>query len=281
MRITGLLAPRNTSTTNMFRFGAMDLHYERAGSGPPLLLVHPLGGSGALWGPVVERLVAERDVIVPDMPGFGRSAPLPAGTPATAANLAATLSALCAELGVPRPHTAGNSLGAWVALEMAKAGEARSVAGISPAGLWRNPLGPRRFERQRIGRRIRPLLRGMLATRRGRALLLATTVAYPERVPAKDAERIVFGYLDSPGYEAANDEMRAAAFEHEDRIDVPVTIVWGEADRTVGRPSRSRIPPGARYSTVPGWGHTPTWDDPDGVARLILEASAGGPPNER
>ncbi len=54
---------------------------------------------------------------------------------------------MCAEIGVERPHVAGNSLGGWVALEMAKADAAASLCLISPAGLWRRPLGAR--ERQR------------------------------------------------------------------------------------------------------------------------------------
>jgi pimeloyl-ACP methyl ester carboxylesterase len=251
----------------------MGLHYERAGSGPPLILVHGLGGSGPLWRPVVSELESRRDVIVPDLPGFGRSAPLPPDIPATAANLAKPVAALCEELDLGIPDAAGNSLGAWVCLELAKRGRVRSVAGISPAGLWSNPLGPRRVERQRLGRRIRPLLAALLATRRGRNALLRTSVAHPDRVPADAARDLVLSYVDSPGYEAANEAMRAAPFEHEGKVDVPVTLAWGEDDRLVRPPSRTRMPPGTRMLTVPGWGHTPTWDDPEGVARLLLAAS--------
>ena len=57
------------------------------------------------------------------------------------------------------------------------------------------------------------------------------------------------------------------AFERKDDVDVPVTLAWGELDQIVGRPSRSRRPPGARYLEMPGWGHTPTWDDPRGRRR--------------
>ncbi len=68
--------------------------------------------------------------------------------------------------------------------------------------------------------------------------------------------------------------MRGEPFERSGEIDVPVTIVWGERDRLVGPPREERMPPGTRYSTAPGWGHTPTRDDPEGVARVLLEASA-------
>ncbi len=251
----------------------MGLNFRRSGSGPPLVLVHGLGGTGGLWAPVVERLEPRRDVIVPDLPGFGGSDLLAPGTPATAANLAAQVAELCRELAIERPDVAGNSLGAWVCLELAKRGQVRTAAGISPAGLWRNPLGPRRIESQRIGRRLRPLLDLVLRTERGKNALLRSTVARPERVPTEAARDLITGYLAAPGYAAANEAMRAQPFEHEGLIDVPVTLVWGEADRIVAPPSRTRIPPGARFMTMPGWGHTPTWDDPEGVARVLLEAS--------
>jgi pimeloyl-ACP methyl ester carboxylesterase len=77
----------------------------------------------------------------------------------------------------------------------------------------------------------------------------------------------------SRGYEAANAEMRSHVFEGHDQVTVPVTIAWGAEDRVVGRPSRTRRPPQTRYLEMPGWGHVPTWDDPEGVAGLLLEAS--------
>jgi pimeloyl-ACP methyl ester carboxylesterase len=223
----------------------------------------------------MDLLAAERDVIAVDLPGFGRS-PMPNGFVPGAANLAREVEAFCREVGVERPHAAGNSLGAWVALEMAKAGSVASVAAISPAGLWRQPLGPRAYDAHGAGNRLRPLISLASRTKRGRRLILRTTAARPDQVPAAAVRDLVSGYLDSPGYVAANDEMRSHVFEHDDRIDVPVTIAWGELDRLVGRPSRIRRPPNARYLEMPSWGHTPTWDDPEGVARLLLEASTAG-----
>jgi len=252
----------------------MDLNYERSGSGTPVVLLHGLGGYGGLWEPVVDRIGGRRDVIVPDLPGFGGSPPLEDGRPATAADLAEPVAALCAELGIERPHVTGNSLGAWAALEMAKRGQVASVLGISPAGLWREPLGPRNVDSQGLGRRLRPLVSMLLRSEGGRERLLRTTMARPDLVPPADARDVVMNYLGAPGYAAAAEAMRAGAFEHDGMVDVPVTLVWGEEDRLVGRPSRTRMPPGASFSSVPGWGHTPTWDDPEGVANLILETSA-------
>ena len=252
----------------------MDLYYERGGEGPGLLLVHGLGGSAAIWHPVRERLERERDVVAVDLPGFGRSPAFDDGLPATAANMATEVIALCERIGLARPDAAGNSLGAWVALEMAKRDAVASVCGISPAGLWRKALGPRQVERQPLGRRLRPLLGLVSRSRRARVALLRSTMAHPERVPPEDARALMLAYVSSRGYVSANREMRAAPFEHEGRVEVPVTLAWGERDRLVGPPRAERAPPGASLLQMPGWGHTPTWDDPEGVARLILDAGA-------
>jgi pimeloyl-ACP methyl ester carboxylesterase len=254
----------------------MSLSYDRSGAGTPVLLLHGLGGYRGLWRPVIERIGRRRDVIAPDLPGFGGSPPLEDGTPATAAALAEPVAALLEELEIARPHVAGNSLGAWVGLEMAKRGQVASVLGISVAGLWRGALGPPRRDVHGMGQRLRPLVSVLLRSESWRRRLLATTMARPELVPTQEARDVVMNYIGAPGYRAANEAMRAAPFEHEGLIDVPVTFVWGEKDRLVRPPSRSRMPPGARSLTAPGWGHTPTWDDPDGVARLILEMSEPG-----
>lgn len=252
----------------------MSLNFVRQGAGPPLLLVHGLGGSVVVWRPVMPLLATERDVIAVDLPGFGASAPAMNGDGYTPTAMAAALADLCRELGVERPHLAGNSLGAWVALEMAKRDPAASVAAISPAGLWRRPLGPRTYDAHGAGNRLRPLIMGLLRTRRGRRRLLRSTIGHPDQVPREDATALIMGYLDSPGYGPANDAMRAGAFEHEDKVHAPVSIAWGTLDRLVGRPSRTRMPPGATLREVEGWGHTPTWDDPEGVAKFLLEASS-------
>ena len=175
----------------------------RKGSGEPLLLIHGLGASGNVWAPVVDLLASEREVIVLDMPGFGDEPALPADVEPTAANLAAALAARCAELGVERPHVAGNSLGAWVGLEMGRAGAAASVTTISPAGLWRAPIGPRRRDFRAWAQGARPLLRLALRVPALRRRMLATFAAHPERIPAAAGRELVLGWVDSDGYETA------------------------------------------------------------------------------
>ena len=252
----------------------MNLNFVRAGQGPTLVLIHGLGGSLVIWEPVMELLALKRDVVAVDLPGFGQSDPLPEGTRHSAVEMGRALTAHLRALGIERAHLAGNSLGAWTALEMAADGDAASVCGISPAGLWRRKLGPRAYHARKLGKRGRHVINTMLRTERGRRALMRTTVARPELLSSSEAIRWLSAWLDAPAYEDANDMMRSTPFERANEVKVPVTIAWGELDRLVGPPRRERMPEGTRYFAVPGWGHTPTRDDPEGVARVLLEASA-------
>jgi pimeloyl-ACP methyl ester carboxylesterase len=246
-----------------------------AGGDQNLVLLHGLGGSKAVWDPVVGLLEVERRVTVLDMPGFGAAPPLPHGVEPTAANLAAAIAERCRELRLERPHVAGNSLGGWVALEMGRRRDAASVTALSPAGLWRRPLGPRRRDPHVLAGRARPLIALALRLRRPREAMLATFAARPERIPAQTGRELVLGWVDASGYRGANRAMRTHLFDPLGYPeDVPVTIAWAELDRLVGPPKPERRPAGARFLTLPGVGHTPTWDDPDLVARTLLEGSS-------
>jgi pimeloyl-ACP methyl ester carboxylesterase len=248
----------------------------------PLLLIHGLGGSRSIWEPVIPLLEKEREVHAVDMPGFGAAPPLPPEIEPTAANLARAVHEECARMGVERPHVAGNSLGGWVALEMGRFGWAASVTTLSPAGLWQKPLG----EEPNGGARM--LLRGSPWVKLARPLMsiafrfpatrhaaFQSIAAHPERIPPAAARELVLGWLDGEGYDAANRAMRNHVFDPAGYPEeVPVTIAWCERDRLLGPPKRHRRPAGARFLVLPGVGHTPTWDDPELVARTLLEGSS-------
>ncbi len=241
--------------------------FDRVGSGPPLVLLHALGADRHMWHPVLERLATVREVYAVDMPGFGAS---PVIDPAAPADLA---RAIDEGLGLDRPHVAGNSLGGWVALELAHAGRARSVTAIAPAGLWPEPLLPKRATARQLARAARPLLPTLMRGERGRRIALAGTTVHPERIPRAAALRLVRAYADAPGFDAANTAMRAGRFTGLAEIGVPLTLAWAEHDRLVGRP-RS-VPAGAREVRLAGVGHLPTWDDPAQVAEVLLAGSSG------
>ena len=250
----------------------MPIAYDRAGAGPVLVLLHPLGADRHVWQPVMDRLAAERDVIALDLPGFGDSPALNGGGPPTPAALAAAIAELMPGIAPGGPHhVAGNSLGGWVALELAAAGHARSVTAIAPAGLWPEPLAPKRGTARSLAKAIRPGLGWLVRSPAGRRLALAGTVAHPERVPPDAALRLVQAYADAPGFQAVNQAMRAGRFTRMEQIRVPVTLAWPEHDRLVARPAH--LPPTVRNVKLPGAGHLPMWDAPSAVAEVLLQGS--------
>jgi pimeloyl-ACP methyl ester carboxylesterase len=260
---------------------AVDAASARDGDGTPgggrgpLLLIHGLGASSSIWDPVVPLLAREREVIALDLPGFGSAPSLPAEVEPTAAALAAALRDELAGRGIESFDVAGNSLGAWVGLELGRIGAARSVTCLSPAGLWRKPIGPAEGTSRIWARRLRPLapLALRIAPLRRRALL--TFSAHPDRIPAAAGRELVLGWIDADGYDGANKAMREHVFEPAGYPpEVPVTIAWAEEDQLVGPPRPECRPAGARFLVLPGVGHTPMWDDPELVAQTILEGSA-------
>lgn len=246
--------------------------HDRRGSGPPLVLLHGLGGERHVWRGVLDAVATGREVIPVDLPGFGDSDPLPAGVEPTPWALAEALHAFFEQAGLERPHVAGNSLGGWVALELAKRDAVASVTGLCPAGLWGAPLPPKPFVMHRVARTLRPVLPGLLRTSFGRRAALTGIVAHPDRVSAQDALSVARAYADAPGFVATNRAMRANHFQGGERIRVPVTLAWGEHDRLVV-PPRGRPIPGARSLVLEGCGHLPMLDDPGLTSRVLLQGS--------
>ncbi len=261
----------------------MTLAYARAGSGPPLVLLHGIGHRRQAWDPVLDRLTPYRDVIAVDLPGHGESPPLDtAGRPAIEA-LAEDLTGLLDQLGLDRPHVAGNSLGGRLALEAGVAGRAASVTALSPAGFWRSgrELGYARsvFRTMEIlGKRLEPAAPRLAGRTAGRAVLYATIVRHPSRMSQQQAAGDMHAFLAArPALNAILAE--ASPFEGQIPDGVPVTIAWGRQDRLLPRRqalvARDRLPQ-ARFVLLPGCGHVPMSDDPALVAGLLLRGSARG-----
>jgi pimeloyl-ACP methyl ester carboxylesterase len=259
---------------------AKRINHVRRGEGEPLLLLHSLGGSLIQWTPVMEALAAERDVIAVDMPGFGGSPELPDGIEPSAANLATAILDFCDSLVLDRPPAvAGISLGAWVGIECARQGGARSVVALCPAGFWREAPGEssNALDRaRRVGRKTAALLGPLTLTARGRARMLGRSFLHPERLTPREAAAVVRAYLGAPAYPRASYLMRTGRIEDLKGIKSPITIAWAEHDRLVrNRPLKPGVlPKRVRQLTLPGCGHVPTWDDPVLVARVILEGTS-------
>jgi pimeloyl-ACP methyl ester carboxylesterase len=253
------------------------LNYVRKGHGEPLVLVHGIGSHWQMWGPVLDTLAAERDVVALDLPGFGASPPLD-GEPTIAA-LAGAVSDLATELGIDRPHVAGNSLGGGIALELARTGRARSATGLSPIGFGygrERPYAVAVLQATRtLVRVLGPALDPIQRTALGRTVTMSHLIGRPWRVPAEDAILATHDLAAASGFEATLPHVSAFDWGHGD-LDVPVTIGWGTRDMLLiprqARRARRRMPR-ARHVWLSGCGHVPCWDDPALIATVVLAGS--------
>lgn len=100
------------------------LHRRAEGTGPPVVLLHGLGGDHAVWAGLVAGLAADHRVLAPDLRGHGRS-PAPEGSKFSFAELAADLSALLDAEGIASAHVVGLSAGGFLALQYALDSPAR------------------------------------------------------------------------------------------------------------------------------------------------------------
>ena len=104
------------SSVEVIRASGIDVAYERAGEGPPLVLAHGAAADGRSWRPQLEALSDEFTVVAWDEPGAGRSSDLPAGF--ALCDYADCLAALVEALDLGPAHIAGMSWGGTVAQEL-------------------------------------------------------------------------------------------------------------------------------------------------------------------
>jgi pimeloyl-ACP methyl ester carboxylesterase len=258
----------------------MAIAFDSHGSGPPLVLLHGIGSRRAVWDPVVPALARERRVIAVDIPGFGDSPPN--GAAPTAVGFAACLEDWFAEQGLGRPHVAGNSMGGAIALELARRGSVASATAISPAGFWtprertyaRNSLKASRA----LARRLQGTVPALAQSAAGRATLFAQTFGRPWRMSPAEAVATIDAFVAAPSFDAAMAAFADYTFRGaDDARDTPVTVAWGTRDMLLlPRQARraERMMPWARHVALPGCGHVPFHDDPEGVVAVILAASA-------
>lgn len=263
----------------------MELNYERRGSGTPLVLLHGIGHRWQAWRPVLQKLATQHDVIAVDLPGFGRS-PRPVDFGYDLPGAIESMRAMFEQLDVHAPHVAGNSLGGLIAVEAAVQGLVTSATALSPAGFWSAADRARALSTLRVmrgGAHVpRAAVGALLATKPLRAQLLRILHNHPERVDRRTAFGDFAAMRKAPGFEPTIAAGRRFAWQG-DVPDVPVTVAWGARDRIL--PPRqakraARLLPDACHVLLPDCGHVPMPDDPELVARTILEtcASAEGLP---
>ena len=252
----------------------MDLHVAPSEL-EPLVLLHGLGMSAHVWDDVRPLLAAHHEVVTPSAVGH-RGGARTGRRPVTIADLVDDAERALDARGLDRPHLAGNSLGGWIAIELARRGRARTVCALSPAGSWtagtaEQTDGVRRIRRlrrmTRSGRHL-PLM-GVPLIRR---LALRDVAEHGERLAAA---RAVEAGEDLVGCTILDDVLTTPEqLPALDPLPCPVTLAWSGADRILaptvnGAIARRRLP-GATFAVLDGVGHVPMIDDPRLVAATIL-----------
>jgi pimeloyl-ACP methyl ester carboxylesterase len=256
----------------------------RGGEGEPLLLLHGFALCADAWKRVVPALERKHDVVAVTFPGHMGGERLP---PGFVHSIKASADLAEAELvagGFDKVHIVGNSLGGWLAIELARRGRALSVVAISPGGGWQ-PGSPEHKRLKSVFKRFRTTLHlgGPLASvlsrfSASRRLALAEIVAHPERLTAAEARMIIEASWRCDAFDGVLD-----ALSHEPppqpihQSPCPIRLVWGTHDRLLPIRGYSelwrRVLPHAEWVELEGAGHVPMYDDPEAVVRAILEVT--------
>ena len=257
--------------------GSHGLDHHRGGSGEPLVLIHGIGHTWRGWKPMLPQLERRFDVLAVDLPGHGHSPALPAGTDSTPEALADAVEREMIGAGFDSAHLAGNSLGGWISLELARRGRARTVSAISPAGL-------QHAREKQWGAGIlrgmhwfvvnapapEPLLRNPVT----RSLLAGPATVRPWR---KDPDELIEEmelYGSCPGLYATLEHTFHAQPRDLTTLDTPVLLLWGKLD-VILQPRQGRrferLIPGAELRYISGAGHVPMSDVPDVLCDAITE----------
>ena len=233
-----------------------------------------------MWELVLPALERRHDVLALTLPGH-------AGGPPIEGELSGTLMAEAVEramdeAGFRTAHLVGNSLGGYLALQLAARGRARSVVALAPAGGWAPQDATREdtlrwFAEMHAGvRASAPNAAALLATAGGRRQASQALVERCEHIPRELLAHQLLGTATCPSLHTMIEfALRAGYPLDAEQIDCPVRVVWGTEDRILEWPSsavryRRDWLPHADWVELEGVGHCPQLDVPLECAQLIL-----------
>jgi pimeloyl-ACP methyl ester carboxylesterase len=255
------------------------------GRGAPLVLLHPFASCADVWNPILPSLKRHHEVFALSLPGHVGGEPLPAGASHTVEAALDLIEQQLDQLGIERAHMVGNSLGAWLAIELARRGRALSVVAIAPGGGWEvgSPEHMRLVRRfQLIGRllSIGGSFASVLARHSAlRHLMLRDTVAHPERLTAEEAFSFIEAAWRCAAFEGIVESLPTQPVSQPlHPAPCPIRLVWGAEDRLLPIAGYSerwrRMLPSATWVELAGAGHVPMFDAPRAVAESILQVTA-------
>lgn len=253
------------------------------GSGPPIVLIHGLGGTFRYWLESARYLAEHFRVLVPDVPGFGGSDP--AAYPFSMSAAGERVLAACEQIGAQRPVLVGHSLGGPIATLAGAHTPERvggvvliSTTGISPQRAWRrHVLLPVLHRALRDPRPWENLL-GSHAWMRG--IVFMKMLARPRELDPFTARMLVGGA--SLARQLGDSIEASLACDLRDtlrQLELPLGVVWGEHDETVSIVDAGlvqRLRPDARARIVPRAGHLPMIEYPQAFARALRDVLPDG-----
>ncbi len=254
-------ATSSTKTINVPGVGAVELTVEERGDGQPYLVLH--GGAGPQSVAKFAQLLADKGgswVVTPTHPGFGGT-PRPDGLNSVA-KLAVLYAGLLDALGVEDVTVIGNSVGGWIAAEMALLGSPRisRIVLLDAVGI------------EVEGHHIADV--SGLSVPEIQALSFHDPTPFrvdPSTIP--DAQKAVMAANGSAlavysGSPAMSDPTLLGRLSG---IAIPALVLWGDSDQIVepayGQAYAAAID-GARFALLPATGHMPQMETPD----LVLQA---------
>ncbi|TDD70644.1 alpha/beta hydrolase [Jiangella aurantiaca] len=255
----------------------LDIAYERAGEGPPVVFVHGAAEDSRIWQPQLAGLADELTVVAWDEPGAGRSSDLPEGFGLT--DFADCLAALIETLDLGPAHIAGLSWGGTVVLELYRRhpGLVATLIMIDTYAGWKGSL-PADEVRKRVAG--------------ARQMLAAPPEDFDPTLPGLFASDPPTKFV--PLLAAIAADVRPATLGHQltimaeadqrdllPRIAVPTLLIWGELDvrspLSVAHQFEEAIP-GAELVVIEGAGHVSNLERPEQVNEAVRKFCRAHPP---
>jgi pimeloyl-ACP methyl ester carboxylesterase len=231
------------------------------------------------WELVLPALERQHEVLAPTLPGHAGGPPL-AGSVDLDTFPDAVEAAMDAA-GFATANLVGNSLGGFVALQLAARGRAESVVALAPAGGWA-PGDPAREQLLTFQRELWETVRGsasyadvIAATPEGRRRATQFVTTNWEHIPAELIADQIRGVAACDAGPLLDYAERVDWSLDAERITCPVRVIWGTADRLLEWPAsaerfRHDWLPRADWVELEGVGHAPQLDVPLETAELIL-----------
>jgi pimeloyl-ACP methyl ester carboxylesterase len=234
-----------------------------------------------VWELVLPTLERRHDVLAITLAGHAGGPPIEGEIGDSP--LADVVERAMDEAGFAVAHIVGNSLGGFVALQLAARGRAETVVALAPAGGWAE--GDRSYEDLlRFQRTLHdstkaaaPHAEAIVATAEGRRRATQLITANFEHIPPELLAHQLLGVASCPAVESLLElGLRAGGWRLDaESITCPVRIVWGTEDRLLPWPQaaaryRQDWLPQADWVVLDGIGHCPQLDIPLETAQLIL-----------